>query len=319
MLTPGITRRQILKAGATALPLAALLPAGADAKNDQRRRVTLGIATAGFFDRTNAQLAAELKREGLHTVQLFLTQSDSNFWRYITRTDLSALTPQRCRAIADTYRAEGLSLHSIGVYPNLIHPDETERKLNLAYFGRMIEIGHHMGVRRFITEAGDYRPSAAAGPMAFDLRPDVWKSMVATAKRLAGLADAYDATVLFEPSAGSFLATAKRTRMFLEEVNSPRIRALLDAANLLELNDLEEMFDQLAPWTDCLHAKDYKLHTDQGVPAGEGDLDYRKLVTLAADRTPGAPLIMEYVGSKNYRQALGHLRRALRAAGVSEG
>ena len=52
--------------------------------------------------------------------------------------------------------------------------------------------------------------------------------------------------------------------------SSPRIRALLDPANLLELNDLEEMFDQLESWIDCLHAKDRKLHVDRGVPAGQG-------------------------------------------------
>ena len=67
-----------------------------------------------------------------------------------------------------------------------------------------------------------------------------------------------------------------------------------------------------------LHAKDRKLHVDRGVPAGQGDLDYRKFVTLAAARTPKAPLIMEYVGPKDYEAALAHLRNTLRQAGLSE-
>ena len=142
--------------------------------------------------------------------------------------------------------------------------------------------------------------------------------MVATGKQLAGIAERYDATVLVEPYFGSFFASAKRTRVFLEDVGSPRIRALLDPANLLELNDLEEMFDQLEPYIDCLHAKDRKLHVSRGVPAGQGDLDYRKFVTLAATRTPNAPLILEYVGSKDYDQALAHLRKTMRAVGVAE-
>jgi sugar phosphate isomerase/epimerase len=92
----------------------------------------------------------------------------------------------------------------------------------------------------------------------------------------------------------------------------------LDPANLLELNDLEEMFEQLGPWIDCLHAKDYKLHGNRGVPAGQGDLDYKKLVTLAAARTPNAPLVLEYVGPKDYDQALELLRLTIRQAGLSE-
>ncbi len=124
--------------------------------------------------------------------------------------------------------------------------------------------------------------------------------------------------MLIEPSYRSLFASAKRTRVFLEEVGSPRIRALLDPANLLELNDLEEMFAQLTPYIDCLHAKDFKLHSDRGVAAGEGDLDYRKFVSLAAKHTPRAPLILEYVDPKNYKQAIEHLRKAMHRVGVKE-
>ena len=121
-----------------------------------------------------------------------------------------------------------------------------------------------------------------------------------------------------EPFFRGFLASAKRTRLYLEEVGSPRIRALLDPANLLEINDLGEMFDQLEPSIDCFHAKDRKLHVDRGVAAGKGDLDYPPFVTLAAQRKPEAPLIMEYVGAENYKQALEHLRDTMRKVGVRE-
>ena len=140
--------------------------------------------------------------------------------------------------------------------------------------------------------------------------------MVATGKELATLAERYNASVLFEPFFRHFFASAKRTRVYLEEIGSPRLRALLDPANLLEVNDQEEMFDQLGPFIDCLHAKDRKLHVDRGVPAGQGDLDYLKFVTLAAQRTPQAPLILEYVGPDDYKQALAHLRDSIKRAGL---
>lgn len=130
------------------------------------------------------------------------------------------------------------------------------------------------------------------------------------------MAERYDATVLFEPFYRHFLASAKRTRVYLEEIGSPRLRVLLDPANLLEVNDLGEMFDQLAPWIDCLHAKDRKRHVDRGVAAGQGDLDYREFVSLALRRTPKAPLIVEYVGPDNYKQALQHLQKAIREVGT---
>jgi sugar phosphate isomerase/epimerase len=313
MLHNLMTRREAIAAGAAAiLPLAAVSAASAADNAPQAPAPTVGIATLGFADYTNRRLAEELAAQGLRTVQLFFNQTDSRYWKYNGRSDISDLSAARCKAIADAYRSAGIAIHSLGVYTNLIHPDEAERKANLAYFDAMMQAARAMGVRNLITEAGHYEPEKPAS-VAYHFQEEVWKTMVATAKTLAQMAERHDATVLFEPFFRGFLASAKRTRLFLEEVNSPRIRALLDPANLLEVNDLDEMFEQLKPWIDCLHAKDRKLHVDRGVPAGQGDLDYRKFVALAAKHTPQAPLILEYVGPGDCKQALAHLQNALRS------
>ena len=182
-----------------------------------------------------------------------------------------------------------------------------------------MDVGGHMGVRTFITEAGHYQDAGKPAPaVPLEYQDGVWGRMVATARELAVAAGRREAKILLEPFYRGFFASAKRLRLFLEEVGSPRIRALLDPANLIETNDLEEMFQQLGPWIDCLHAKDRKLHTDLGVRAGQGDLDYVKFVTLAARHTPGAPFVLEYVKLQDYRAALEYLRGAMRQAGVGE-
>jgi sugar phosphate isomerase/epimerase len=320
MTQPHLTRRTLLRAGALGASgiAGSTVPAGASGRKSPAD-LTIGMATTDFRTQTNAQLAKELADAGVHTIQLFLTQTDSNYWKYNSRSDLAGLTPERCREIADTYRSAGHSIHSIGVYTNLIHPDPAERRANLAYFEAMMKVGAHMNVRAFVTEAGHYAaPNQPAPPVEYHFQEEVWKMMLATGRELARMAEQYDATVMLEPFHRYFLASAKRTRVYLEEVGSPRLRALLDPANLLELNDLPEMFEQLGPWIDCLHAKDRKLHVDRGVPAGQGDLDYVKFVTLAAQKTPHAPLVLEYVGAKDYRQALAHLGRAIRQSTQAE-
>jgi len=311
-----LTRREAIKTtAALALPLAAATRATANQDTENEADLTVGLATLGFHNHTNRQLAKELARAGIGVVQLFLNQTDSRYWKYNGRSDVSDLTAARCEAIAEAYRSEGVSIHSIGVYTNLIHPDEAERKANLAYFEAMMKIGDAMDVHVFVTEAGHHHTDEPAPRVAHHFQEEVWNQMVATGKELAKLAERHGATVLVEPFFQGFLASAKRTRLFLEEVGSPRIRALLDPANLLEINDLEEMFKQLEAWIDCLHAKDRKLHVDRGVPAGQGDLDYPKFIALAAERTPNAPLILEYVGPDDYKQALAHLQKAIRQAG----
>lgn len=310
-----ITRREALVASAMAsLPLVASAPAFAEAKQAPAAgKAVVGVSTLGFPSFTNQQLAEELARNGIHTVQLFLAQSDSQYWKYNGRSDTSGMDDARCKAIAEAYRSAGVAIHSIGVYTNLIHPDEAERAANLAYFDDMMRIGAAMGVHVFITESGHYEPETPQPGGEYRFQEDVWQRTVATVKELAGLAAKHDATVLLEPYFGSFLASAKRTRLFVEEVGSPRVRVLLDPANLLEINDLAEMFAQLMPWIDCLHAKDRKLHAIHGVPAGQGDIDYREFVTLAAKHTPHAPFILEYVGPNDYLDALALLQDALRS------
>lgn len=323
-----LSRRQAIvrttQALATGALSASLLPLRAAEGNQaspppEAPALTVGMATLGFQDLDNAAVAKELAAAGVRTIQLFLSQTDSKFWAYNSRSDVSTLTPERCQAIAGTYRSAGIGIHSLGVYTNLIHPDLAERKANLAYFKAMMEIGRRMGVNTFITEAGHYTdPKGPEPSVPLHFQDAVWPQTVATVRELATMAAEFDAKILLEPFFRGLFASAKRLRLFLEEVNSPRIRALLDPANLIEVNDLGEMFQQLSPWIDCLHAKDRRLHTDVGVAAGQGSLDYPRFVTLAARHTPHAPLILEYVGLKDYQQALAHLRKALQQAGIGE-
>jgi sugar phosphate isomerase/epimerase len=312
-----LTRREALTLGAaaTAIPCLSRLACADPAPVGQS--LTIGIMTLLFTDYTNRRLADELARAGIHTVQLFLNQSDSRFWAYNGRCDVSSMTPERCRAIADDYRSAGITIHSMGVYTNLIHPDASERRANLAYFEAMMKIARTMGVKFLATESGQYHPARQASEVPYYLQQSVWTQMVDTVKQLADLADRHGVTVMLEPLYREFFCTAKRTRLFVEAIGSPRIRVQLDPANLLELNDLEEMFDQLGPQIVSIHAKDHKLHVDAELPVGQGDIDYRKLVGLVAKRAPNAPLILDYVGPKDYRPALAHLHRALAQAGLS--
>ena len=74
-----VTRRDVLRAGAAALPLAAASKAFSQAEktpSDSSPGVSVGIATTRFRDYTNSRLAAEFRDQHVRMVQLFLTQSD---------------------------------------------------------------------------------------------------------------------------------------------------------------------------------------------------------------------------------------------------
>jgi sugar phosphate isomerase/epimerase len=313
-----MSRREALKSvavlGSAVASMSATTASGSE--GSATKTATIGFCTLGFDDLSNQELAETLAASGVFLVQLMLSQRDSRYWEFNSRSDISSLTPERCHAIAQAYRSAKVRIRSLSVYTNLVHPDDAERKANLDFFEGMMKVARAMDVDTLVTEAGHYN---AAGPdphVEYFMQEDVWHRTVATGKQLATLAERHKVTVLFEPFYRSFLASAKRARLFLEEVGSPRIRALLDPANLIEVNDLEEMFQQLKPWIECIHAKDRKLHVPPGVAAGKGDLDYVSFVRLANKYVPKAPLILEYVTPKDYKEALAFLRKTLTTAGL---
>ena len=117
-------RRDLLCAGAAAaLPLVSRPGTQCAAAAAAPVAPAIGISTLGFHDYTNRALAEELAHNDIAIAQLFLNQSDSRYWVYNGRSDVSGLTAARCRDIADAYRSAGVAIHSIGVYTNLVHPD----------------------------------------------------------------------------------------------------------------------------------------------------------------------------------------------------
>lgn len=320
MRSKGRSRRQVLTdivKGVALCSIGGKVGSVSAAVKPAKNRIKLGMSTLGFTDMTNAELAKELAGAGFNLVQLLLRQKDSNYWRYNRRNDLGDLTPARCREIAVHYTDLGHTIHSIGVYTNLLHPDDKELAANLDYFEQMMIVGSHMGVKGFATESGHYfdntKPATSRVPLEY--QDGVWERMVKTMQNLTARAAKYDATIMIEPHFLSFWSTSFRVRRFIEDVGSDRLRVLLDPANILELDDLAEMFRQLRPYIDCIHAKDRKYHTINGVPAGQGDLDYSRFLKLVAEHTPNVPLIFEYVDRKNYKVALQHMHSVIKDVG----
>lgn len=271
----------------------------------------IGLATNGFNALTNdetAQLAAEAR---LDCVQLFFCQKDSNYWKYNQRFDAAKLTPEECHRIAQAYRSRHLDIQAIGVYTNLIEPDDAEREKNVAHFVDMMRVARSMGVRVLGTECGSVIVPGKGRDLSASLDERAYPRLVDSVKKLIPEAEKHDCILAFEPYFQDLLGSATATRYFIEEINHPRIRCQLDPANLLPHNTLEEMFKALAPYVCALHAKDRKLHVTKGVAAGEGDLDYRKFIALVRQYCPDIPMIIEYVNPKTYQAALTHLRSFL--------
>ncbi len=269
----------------------------------------LGVVTRSFPDLTNRETADLLAQNGFVCTELCFSQTDSPFWVYNGRSDISELSDRRCARIVDTYRTAGIDVVSLGVFTNLLEPNDVELEANLAYFERHMELAHHAGVGCVSTECGFVPGKRGVQADAYE---SVFDRLKASLSRLVDRAETLGIDLALEPCVLDVVPSAKRMRDLITQVGSDRLRVLLDPANLIANSSEEDMFSTLAPHIAYLHGKDRKVNDARGRPVGDGDIDWTRFLQLHATHTPELPLIFEYVTRENFIEVrdrlLGYVR-----------
>ena len=75
-----------------------------------------------------------MQEAGAVSTELCLHSSDTHYWVYNGRSDMSDLSDERFLSIVQTYRDHGIEVPALGVFTNLIAREESERQANLAYY-----------------------------------------------------------------------------------------------------------------------------------------------------------------------------------------
>jgi sugar phosphate isomerase/epimerase len=150
-------------------------------------------------------------------------------------------------------------------------------------------------------------------------RPDAWADLL-TAQALA-VAEEYDLWLAIEPETANVIDSPAKARRLLDELRSPRLKIIIDPANLFHVEDLphqrailDTTFHLLGPDIVLAHAKDVLVvdGTVHHVAAGTGLLDYAYYLTLL--RHAPVPLIVHGLAEAEVECALAFLQRALTAA-----
>lgn len=257
----------------------------------------VGVVTRSFGHLTNEQTADLLAEKGFRWTELCFSQTDSKYWVYNGRSDLSDMTDERSRTIVDTYRSRGVEVPVLGVFTNLIEPDDAELEQNLAYFERMMQIAAVNGIPTVVTECGFVRGSRGLDAEVYE---EVFQRLLDSFRWLLERADRYDLNIALEPCVIDIVPSAKRTADFIAQLGSPRVKVLLDPANLLANSSEEDMFRYLAPHIAYLHGKDRKVNDRSGSLVGEGDVNWPLFLKLYHEHTEGLPFILEYVNINNF-------------------
>ncbi|GIN59078.1 MULTISPECIES: sugar phosphate isomerase/epimerase family protein [Lederbergia] len=256
----------------------------------------VGVVSRSFPEMSNKETAEFLAKEGFKWTELCFSQTDSNYWVYNGRSDLTTLTNKKSKEIIDVYQAYGIEVTAIGVFTNLLELDEGEAQQNLAYFERLMEIAAINNIPYVATECGFIPGKRGINADTYESAFELFKDRLG---QLVQKAQSYNISIALEPCVLDIIPSAKRTVDLIKQIGSNHLKVLLDPANLIANQSEEDMFRYLAPYIAYFHGKDRKVNDAYGRAIGDGDINWPLFFQLYHQYTEGIPFIMEYVNLNN--------------------
>lgn len=191
-----------------------------------------------------------------------------------------AIPADAARAVADAARATGVAVIALSGTYNMIHPDPAVRREGHERLAVLAAAATDMasGLITLCTGTRDLEDDWRAHPD--NDKPEAWRDLLDSMTTAIGIADRYDVDLGIEPELGNVVNSAAKARRLIDELGSPRVKIILDPANLFETASLAEQREIVAAGIDLLadriamgHAKD-RTAAGEFTTAGKGVLDY---------------------------------------------
>jgi sugar phosphate isomerase/epimerase len=149
--------------------------------------------------------------------------------------------------------------------------------------------------------------------------PDAWKDLVESMSEAIEIAEENDITLAFEPEVANVVDSAVKGRRLIEEMNSTRLKVVMDGANLFHAGELKRMhevlneaFRLLGEHIVIAHAKDLNRDGEAGhEAAGTGLLDYDHYLDLLQLVRFDGPLILHSLSETQVPECVAFLRGKL--------
>lgn len=274
----------------------------------------LGIFAKTFVRPTVAEVFRAVARHHLRTAQF-------NF----TCAGLPSLPEEIDPALADRIRKSAaeqrVAIAAVSGTFNMIHPDAKQRRDGLRKLGIIAGACEHLGTGMITLCTGTRDSEDMWRHHPQNDSPEAWRDLVATMTKALTIADKHDLVLGVEPETGNVVSSALHARRLLDEFKSPRLKIVLDPANLFHPADLprmsdimDEAFDLLGADLAMAHAKELGAEGQMGsVPLGKGVLDWERYLELLRAAKFDGPLIMHGFEERDVTESLKFLRGFLPA------
>ena len=258
----------------------------------------LGFFTAALPGNTLEQAAKWGAESGFQAIEIACWPLGKATRRYagVTHIDVATLDHAKAKEIRTMVDGYGLTISSLGYYPNPLHPDAEHRTTVINHLKKVIEAAELLEVPVVGTFVGKDKNKTV--PQNFEDYAKIWPPIVGFAKKHGVKIGIENCPMIFSydewPGGDNLASTPAIWRKMWEIIPDDNFGLNLDPSHLiLQMIDVERVVREFAPKIFHVHAKD--LHIDreglynhgvlsQGmgwqVPRlpGLGDMDWPKFI-----------------------------------------
>ncbi len=233
----------------------------------------IGIFAKTFPGRDPAAVLRAVRDAGYVCAQFNLASADLDA--------MPACVPDTAiAAITGAARDAGVTIVALSGTYNMIHPDPAARARGLERLGVVIAAAARLGVGMVTLCTGTRDPDDQWRAHPDNTTPDAWRDLRHEMTRAAAFAEQYGVDLGIEPEQANVVTSAANALRLFREVGSPRLRVVLDPANLFEHADraeaarvVAEAVETLAGHVALAHAKDRDAQGNF-CTAGNGVVDF---------------------------------------------
>lgn len=233
----------------------------------------------------------------------------------------AVIDPALRATIRQELAARKITMAAISGTFNMIHPNVVERQDGLRRLRTLAAACHDLGTSVITLCTGTRDTTSMWRAHPDNGSDDAWRDLVVSMQEAAAIADEYNVTMAFEPEVSNVIDSAQRARRLLDEIGSPRLKVVMDGANIFHKGELPHMtailteaFDLLGNDIALAHAKDLTEDGHAGnAAAGTGLLDYELYVRLLRDSGYTGALVLHGLSEAQTPGCVAFLRDCLAA------
>jgi len=214
----------------------------------------------------------------------------------------------------------GIRLAAVSGTYNMVHPDPRVRERGLAGLRAIAAACQAMGASAVTLCTGTRDPENMWRRHPANGTPEAWRDLLASLAAALAVADEFDVLLAFEPEPANVVADAARGRDLLRELTHPRLKVVLDPANIVASDSgrppsavLDEAFALLGGDIVVAHAKDLDAN-GAFCAAGRGVVPWDHCLGLFRSVGFAGPLILHSLGEDDADRAVAFLRKEIAVA-----